>query len=200
MDCLDLDIVYIFIKPLKSMNTNRLNRDDYELKVLSTSSEMDKEGCFRYLTSGDRHIPLCHGFYTDKHINTIIELSNYLLVYTEKADINKIVAFSLVEVKKHMLDILLLCALPNDKQFGKMMAYSVYQFAVEKKCRRIYTAPRTDELRATFMRYGFERFRGVKGIDEVLVKEIVLQKFTRANHTLRSKTIKLRQSKQLDIM
>jgi hypothetical protein len=177
------------------MNTNRLNREDYKPNVIPLTSESDKESCFRYLTSGDRHVPLCHGFYTDKHINTIIEASDYLLVYTEKADINKIVAFSLVEVRKPVLDILLLCALSNDKQFGRMIAYSVYQFAFKQGCRRIYTAPRTQQLRDTFMRYGFEHLRGVKDIDEVLVKEIVLQKFTRTNHTLRSKTIKLRRSK-----
>lgn len=181
------------------MNTNRLNREDYKPNAIPLASESDKESCFRYLTNSDRHIPLCHGFYTDKHINTVIEASDYLLVYTEKDDINKIVAFSLVEFKKHALDILLLCALPNDKQFGRMMAYYVYQFAIQKKCRRIYTAPRTDELRATFMRYGFEHHCGVKGINEVLAKEITLQKFTRTNHTLRSKTVKLRKSKQAKV-
>lgn len=178
------------------MNTNRLNRDDYELKILPLVSEEDKESCFRYLTLGNRHLALCHGFYSDKHINTVIESSDTLLVYTEKANINNIVAFSLIEFKRRALDILLLCAIPNNKQFGNMIAYSVYQYAIKNKCRYIYTAPRTEQLRATFMRYGFEHLRGLKGYDEVLVKIIVLQKFTRVNKTLRSnKTIKLRKRK-----
>jgi hypothetical protein len=48
-----------------------------------------------------------------------------------------------------------------------MIAYSILNFATRNKYLKFYVAPRTDDLRETFVKYGFERLRGIPGYDEV---------------------------------
>lgn len=148
-------------------------------------TEDDKADCYKFLTHSDKHLLLCRNTYTSKHINSIIEESDFIILHYMDT-IENIVGFALVKImKKNVLDILLLCAIHNEERLGSMVAYSVYSFAVAKKCKKIYTAPRTSALRDTFMKYGFEHLRGVKDIDEVLVKEINPQIFSRVSKTLK---------------
>ena len=173
---------YIF--PLE-MNTNRLNREDYTFKPVPLRNIMDKHMCSLMLTQGSKHISLCHHTYNDKQIVAIVENSEYFLFYHKKGLIEEIVAFSLVKFRNKGLDILLLCALPNSNEFGRMMAYSTYKFANEKKCMKICAAPRNDALRHTFLRYGFKPGFGTKDVDEVLEKDIVLPKYSKRNCTFK---------------
>ena len=173
------------------MNTDRINRDDYIFRVIPITKEQNKNSCFRLLTITNRCILLCHNEYDEKYINSVIESSNYFLYYTSKQNINEIVCFALVKItNKHVCDILLLCTIPNELQYGNMIAYSVHGFAINKKCIKIYTAPRTESLRKTFIKYGFEHLRGVKNYDEVLMKRIILPpKFIKTPVTLRKKKL-----------
>lgn len=173
------------------MNTDRINRDDYIFKVIPITKEQNKNSCFRLLTLTNRHMLLCHNTYDEKYINSVIESSNYFLYYTLKQNINEILCFSLVKItNKHVCDILLTCAIPNDVQYGSMMAYAIYGFAINKKCNKIYTSPRTELLRKTFIKYGFEHLRGVKNYDEVLVKQVVYPStFIKTPFTLRKKKV-----------
>jgi len=66
----------------------------------------------------------------------------------------------------------LACAIPNKNKFGKMIANSLYNFAVKYKYPFLYVSPRTPELRKTFIKYGFHPICGIEGINEVLEKEI----------------------------
>lgn len=173
------------------MNTDRINRDDFVFKVIPINKEQNKNSCFRLLTLTNRHILLCHNTYDEKYIQSVIESSNYFLFYTTKHNINEILCFALVNItSKHVCDILLLCAIPNELQYGNMMAYSLQGFAIHKKCKKMYTMPRTELLRKTFIKYGFEHLRGVKNYDEVLVKRIILPPtFVKTHFTLRKKKI-----------
>ena len=172
------------------MNTNMLNRENYVLNIIPISKEDDKNSCFKLLTSSKRHIIICRNKYSDdKYINSVIESSNYFLYYHMKNNINEIISFSLVKINKKICDILLLCAMPNTNEYGKMMAYSVHGFAISKKCNKLYVAPRTEALRDTFVRYGFEHLRGVRSYDEVLVHHISSPKYTITPKTLRRRRI-----------
>jgi hypothetical protein len=172
------------------MNTNVFNRDDYVLKILPISKEDDKNSCFKLLTSSNRHIIVCQNQYSDdKYINSVIKSSNYFIYYHPKNNINEILCFSLVKINKKICDILLLCAMQNTKQYGRMIAYSVQGFAISKKCDKLYVAPRTEALRNTFIKYGFEHLRGIRSYDEVLVHHIHLPKYTITPKTLRRKRI-----------
>lgn len=167
------------------MNRNLYNRDKYERKILPLSKEDDKISCLKLLTQSNKHLLLCHNLYSEEHINKIIEASDYIIFHHKKQNIEDIVGFALVKIigKKKVLDILLLCAIPNAEQFGNMIAHSVFTFALVKHCTKIYTSPRTSALRKTFVKYGFEHLRGVEDIDEVMVKYVELQEFQKTNKT-----------------
>jgi hypothetical protein len=172
------------------MNSNYFYREgDYVLKILPVSREDNKNSCHRLLTFGNKHLSLCHNTYSEKHINSIIESSNYLLYYHTKQSTEDIICFALIEINKKVCDIHLLCSIQNNQEFGKMIAYSVYEFAINKKCSKIYTAPRTDELRKTFIKYGFEHLRGIKDYDEVLVKKIEIPLYKKVAFTHRRKKL-----------
>lgn len=150
----------------------------YIEKIIKIKTVEDKDACLRFLTINNNILTLCHGYYTVEYINSVIEYSDYLLYFHSQDDHNTIVAFALVESKSKkkgkILNILLTCAAPNKVKFGKMMAYSLYNFAVKSKYPFLYVSPRTPELRKTFIKYGFESIYGREGIDEVLEKEIDL--------------------------
>lgn len=165
------------------MESNLYNRDNYVAKILPLSNEENKESCVKLLTHRNRHLLLCHNIYDDKYIQMAVESSNYILFHHRKENIEDIVGFALVALKKKAVDILLLCAAPNTEQFGNMIANSIYNFGIAKKYSRIYASPRTQQLRNTFLKYGFEHLRGMKDINEVLVKNINLLKFNRTNKT-----------------
>jgi hypothetical protein len=171
------------------MDTTLLNREDYILRVVPVSKEANKESCFKLLTFKNKHLLLCRNNYDDKYINSVIESSNYFVYYRVKENIEEIVCFALLKIYKNVCDILLLCAIPNTPQYGNMIAYAVYEFAISKKCNKIYTAPRTELLRNTFVKYGFEHLRGVKNYDEVLVKKITLSKYIKTPYTYRKKRL-----------
>jgi hypothetical protein len=172
------------------MNTNILDREKYKQMIRPLNTEDDKADCFKHLTFSNKHLLICHNTYTSEHINIIIEESNYVIWHYVDT-IENIVGLALVKIlKKNVLDILLVCAIHNEERLGSMVAYSVCSFALFKKCKKIYTAPRTHELRNTFMKYGFEHLRGVPNIDEVLVKQLNPQKTLK----IHSKTKRSRQA------
>jgi hypothetical protein len=146
----------------------------YIEKIIPIKTEEDKDSCLRFLTINNNILPLCHGFYNDNYINSVVESSNYLIYFTTQD--KDVVAFSLVRLqskkKGRLLNILLACAVPNKNKFGKMIANSLYNFAVKYKYPFLYVSPRTPELRRTFIKYGFEAIYGREGVDEVLEKEI----------------------------
>jgi len=148
----------------------------YTEKIIPIKTQEDKDACLRFLTINHNTLTLCHGFYNDDYINSIIEYSDCLIYYISQD--KDVVAFSLVKSKSKkkgkILDILLACAIPNKNTFGRMIAYSLYNYAVKYKYPFLYVSPRTSELRKTFMKYGFESIHGREGIDEVLEKEIDL--------------------------
>jgi hypothetical protein len=148
----------------------------YSEKILYIKTDDDKDQCLRFLTLTNNHKDLCHNLYDDKYINTVIESSDYLLFFHETTDPRTIVAFALVKLmskkKGKIINILLVCAIPNKKRFGQMISHSLYNFAVQRECAYLYTSPRTPELRKTFMQYGFEPVYGREGVDEVLEKEV----------------------------
>ncbi len=142
----------------------------YIEKHIPIKTDEDKDACLRFLTIRPN---LCHGYYDDKHINSIIEYSDYLIFFRNQ---DNLVAFALVKSmskkKGKILNILLACAIPNKKKLGKMLANSLYNFAVKYKHPFLYVSPRTPELRETFIKHGFESIYGREGVDEVLEKEI----------------------------
>jgi hypothetical protein len=148
----------------------------YIEKIIQIKTEEDKDACLRFLTLNHNILTLCHGFYNHDYINSIIEYSDCLIYYISQD--KDVVAFSLVKSKSKkkgkILDILLACAIPNKNKFGKMIAYSLYNYAVKYKYPFLYVSPRTPGLRKTFMKYGFESIHGIEGVDEVLEKEIDL--------------------------
>jgi len=149
----------------------------YIEKIIAIKTEEDRDDCFRFLTMANNASELCHKFYTAEYINSIIEYSD-CLIYFSNPNKPEIVAFSLVRFKSkkkgRILDILLACAITNKDKFGKMIAHSLYNFAVKYKYPFLYVSPRTLELRKTFIKYGFESIHGIEGVDEVLEKEIDL--------------------------
>lgn len=148
----------------------------YIEKIIQIKTEEDKESCLRFLTLNNNITSLCHGFYNHEYINSIIEYSDCLIYYISQD--KHVVAFSLVKSKSKkkgkILDILLVCTIPNKNKFGKMIAHSLYNFAVKYKYPFLYVSPRSSELRKTFIKYGFESIHGIEGVDEVLEKEIDL--------------------------
>lgn len=164
------------------MNTTLYNRTNYVEKQIVLRLPEDKNSCLQLLTQGNHHFTLCHNYYSEKHINLIIESSDYIIFRHDISNVEEIVGFALVKMEKNrVLDILLLCAIPNDKQFVNMITRSVCVFALGKKCRKIFTSPRTPALRETCIKYGFESFRGVETFDELLVKKIDMRKQKRKN-------------------
>jgi hypothetical protein len=172
------------------MNSNYFYREDeYVLKIIPVSKEDDKNSCHRLLTFKNRHLHLCHKVYDEKYINSVIESSNYLLYYHTKQSIEEIICFALIEINKKVCDIHLVCSIQNNQEFGRMIAYSVYEFAIKKKCNKIYTSLTTELLRTTFIKYGFEHLRGIKDYDEVLVKKIEIPIYKKQPFTQRRKRI-----------
>lgn len=146
----------------------------YVEKIIGLKTEEDKDACLRLLTLNNNSQTICHAYYTTEHIKSSIEYSDYLLHFIGQD--RGIVAFALVQSKSKrkgkILDIQLACAIPNTNKFGKMIAHSIYRFAVKRNYPFLYVSPRTPELRATFIKYGFEPIHGIEGVDELLEKEI----------------------------
>jgi len=159
------------------METNEITDTDinpsvkYIEKIIPIKTEEDKYSCLRFLTI------LCHSHYNEKYINSLLEYSDYLIYCSHQDNYKDIVAFALVKSKSKkkgkILDILLVCAIPNKHKFGRMISHSLYNFAVKHKYLFLYVSPRTPELRKTFIKYGFESIHGMEGVDEVLEKEII---------------------------
>ena len=150
----------------------------YIEKIIPIKTDEDKDSCLRFLTINNNSFTLCHRYYTAEYINSILEYSDYLIYFITQDNYKDIIAFALVKSKSKkkgkILDILLACAIPNKSKFGKLIAHSLYNFAVKYKYPFLYVSPRTPELRKTFIKYGFESIHGREGIDEVLEKEIDL--------------------------
>ena len=166
----------------------------YIEKVIQIKTEEDKDACLRFLTL------LCHKYYNTEHINSMIEYSDCLIYFVSEKSNTDIVAFALVKSrskrKGKILDILLACAIPNKNKFGKMIAHSLYNFAIKYKYPFLYVSPRTPELRKTFIKYGFESIHGIEGVDEVLEKEIDLTTYSLQQ---RGKTQKIKRTPSTDI-
>jgi hypothetical protein len=165
----------------------------YVQKIFQITKEEDKESCLRFLTNNHKNKLLCQQIYDDTFINTVIEDSEYCIFFHKQNDPENIVTFALVKLrskkKGKILDISLVCAVPNKNNFGRMIAYSLFHFALKKNCKFLYTSPRTSELRKTFIKYGFEPIHGIEGINEVLEKEIEDNSIT---ITKRGKTLKVK--------
>ncbi len=159
-------------------NTGIKSSRKYIEKILHLRTDEDKDACLRFLTIVNTIRTLCHGFYSPEYLNSTINYSDYCIYFHEQNNTKEVVAFALVELKSkkkgRILSILLVCAIPNTNKFGKMIAHSLYNFAVKYKYPFLYVSPRTPELRKTFIKYGFESIHGIEGIDEVLEKEIDL--------------------------
>lgn len=130
----------------------------------------------RLLTFNNKHLKLCHDVYNVAYLNSVIEYSDWLLYFHNESDVESIVAFALIKFmnkkKGKIANILLLCAIPNDKKFGQMMVNAMYHFTIQRGCKFLYVSPRTPLLRKTFLKYGFEPIYGKENVDEVLEKEI----------------------------
>jgi hypothetical protein len=165
----------------------------YIEKHIPIKTDEDKDACLRFLTINNKN--LCQAYYDDTHINSIIEYSDFLIYFSNQ---DSIVAFALVKSmskkKGKVLNILLACSMPN-KKFGKMIAHSLYNFAVKYKYPFLYVSPRTPELRKTFIKYGFESIYGREEVDEVLEKEIDMNILT---INKRGKTQKIKRSTMED--
>lgn len=151
----------------------------YVEKIMPFKTDEDKDACLRFLTINNNSLTLCHGYYDSEYINSLMEYSDYLIYVVSKENNKDIVGFALLNSKSKkkgkILDILLLCAIPNKNKFGSMIAHSVYNFAVKNKYQFIYVSPRTPELRKTFIKYGFDCIHGIQGRDELLEKTIELK-------------------------
>jgi len=108
----------------------------------------------------------------------MLEYSDCLIYFISEENHKDIIGFALLKFKSKkkgkILDILLACVIPNKNKFGKMIAHSIYKFAVKYKYQFLYVSPHTPELRKTFIKYGFESIHGREGIDEILEKELDL--------------------------
>jgi hypothetical protein len=180
------------------MNTNIYDREKYIHVVSPLRSDDDKDSCLRILTSSDNKT-LCQGIYDTKFINAAIDQSDYVIFRHRKGTIGIVVAFALVQIYKNKLDILLVCAITNAERFGNMIAYDIFAFAVKKGCKKIYTEPRTANLRETFMKYGFEHHRGIENVNEVLAKKVVVQTFERVSKTRKTTTRKSKSNNQISL-
>ena len=158
------------------MITNLFNREEFTLKTIPLRNDNARQNCLKLLTL-NKHLELPY------YINVVIENSSHFLFYHTSDTM--IVAIAFVQIKFNVLDIFLLCAIPCDKRYGSMMVYALHNFAIRKKCTKVYTSSRTATLRHTFMKYGFEHLRGIADIDEVLVKYI------RTDKTLKLKKYRL---------
>jgi hypothetical protein len=160
-------------------NTGIKPSTKYIEKIVPIRTEEDKDACLRFLTLNNNSDALCHGFYDTNHINRIIEYCEYLLYFSTQEHQHEIIAFALLHSKRinkgKLLEISLACAIPNKHKFGNMIAHSIYKFAVRNKIKFLSVAPRTPELRKTFIKYGFESVYGKELEDEVLLKEIDLK-------------------------
>ena len=172
------------------MDTNRYNRDDYEKTLIAFLSEEDRYDCLRLLTNDNLHNYICRDTYIEKHLQTIIDSSSHFLCYRLKTDGKPIVGFALLKVRNLILDILLLCAIPNKDEIGTMVAFGVYNVAISKHCRRIVVAPRTPALRETFIRHGYTICHGIKDIDEVLERPVLVPTYSRTTTTRKQKSIR----------
>lgn len=93
------------------------------------------------------------------------------------------VGFALLKARKHILEIILLYAIPNEEKFGTMVAFGAYKIALMKRCDKIYIAPRNHELRQTFMRHGYTTLCGTEDINEVMEKPVRASKYIKTNTT-----------------
>jgi hypothetical protein len=174
------------------MNTNLYDREGFQEKVVPIRTEEDQYACLKLLVGKHRHMKLCQGLYSEEHIKTSIEDSTALLYYHPVGAIEDVVCFALVAHRKNRLEIQLICAVPNTQRFGNMIAYLMFSYAVQKKCKKLMCSPRTPELRATFLRHGFVHYHGTKGLDEVLEKQVSPLKIRPVRHTRHARSIKNR--------
>jgi hypothetical protein len=152
-----------------SVSNIRIIDDLYLESEMKLTSKEDKYNCFLLLTSENN---LCQKTYDETYLKAFIENSTHFQMYRKK-ETKEIIGFNLLKLKKkHKMDIILTCAVPNDKKYGTMIAFGAHRFAVRNKVKKILVAPRTPGLRATFVRHGFISCFGTEGIDEVLEKEI----------------------------
>lgn len=176
------------------MNTNIVNRDNYTYVQYRLQTDDDRDACFLRLRSKINET-LCQNIYSDTYINCAVEQSDYILLRRVSNSAEKIVAFALVKIlKSKKLDILLVCTIPNKERFGNMIAYDIYSFALYNKCKKIYTEPRTPELRATFIKYGFVHLRGIENFNEVLEKDVHVQLIQKVNKTRKSFRVRIHNS------
>jgi hypothetical protein len=170
------------------MNTNLYNRGNYTQLVIPLKTDDDKNSCYQLLRNKQNET-LCQGIYDDKYINAAIEQSDYILIRHKNGDIANVVAFALVQIqrksKTNKMDILLTCTIPNKERYGVMIAYDIYGFALKKVCKKIYTSPRTSDLRTTFIKYGFRHHVGIENYSEVLVTDVKAQTIEKVNKTLK---------------
>lgn len=135
-------------------------------KILHLRTDEDRDACLRFLT-------LYRGFYSAEYLNSIIEYSDYCIYFHEQNNNKEVVAFAIIESKSkrrgEILSIQMACAIPN---FAELIPQSLCNFAVKYTYPFLYVSPRTPELRKAFIKYGFESIHGIKGINELLEKEI----------------------------
>jgi hypothetical protein len=172
------------------MNTNLYDREGFQEKVVPIRTEEDRYACLKLLVGKHRHMTLCQSRYSEEHIKTIIEDSTALLYYHPVGAIEEIVCFALVAHRKPKLEIRLTCAVPNTQRFGNMIAYLIFSYAIQKRCKKMTCVPRTPQLRDTFLRHGFVHYHGTKGIDEVLEKQVAPLRIRPTRHTRHARSRK----------
>lgn len=69
----------------------------YIEKILPIKTKEDKNFCYLFLTDKNKHTLLCRNLYTDKHINNIIESSNFIIFFHTQNDLENIVTFALLK-------------------------------------------------------------------------------------------------------
>ncbi len=142
-------------------------------KIIQIKTDREKDDCLRVLTRNNNNLTQCHKYYDIEYINRTVEYSDFIIYFINKENHKDIVAFALVKsqskMKGKILNVLLVCAIPNMNTF---VAHSLYNYALTYKYPFIYVSPRTPDLRETFIKYGFESICGREEIDEVLEKEL----------------------------
>jgi hypothetical protein len=135
----------------------------------------------------DKHKDLCHDKYGHDAIKSFVFDSDDFMFFHTKSSINDIVGFALLKYRKSTaaVEIVLVCAKVNTEQIGSMVAYSIFEYAVRKKCKSLITIPRTSELKSTFMRHGFKSVKS--GNVEKLEKKINITTYDKTNHTRKTK-------------
>lgn len=173
------------------MDTNKYNREKYAKSFIPLRTDEDRDACLRHLTNDSFHMQVCRNTYNDKDLKNIIEEASHYLEYTMNDDNKKkqIVGFALLKIRKDILEIRLLCAIPNKDNIGTMIAFGAYNIGIMKNCKRIFIAPRTEKLREIFIRHGYTKFFGTRNVDEVLEKPIIVPKYTKINKTLKKRKI-----------